>query len=195
MSRLGTVLFMVLASLVCSPGFGVQSTEPASSAQDIEVRLSAEQVQFNPGDMVRVRVDIRNISSRPILIGRTISTVENWPFNFQLRILDSRGKLAQPINTGFVDPTPRPDLSLENAVLKWWCILEPGYSYGRQFYLPLRTLGPGQYELRGEYFSVGFPESSSIAPQPIKADRWPAAFAGRVASNSVEIQVLASHRN
>lgn len=167
---------------------GTQESLPTDQqSPKVEAYLSADRNQYKPGQIVRVRIELRNVSGRPILVGREVSTIGNWPFSLWLRLVDSNGNYAQPVHGAYVDPPPKPDLSTKDGVLRWWTTLDPGYLYGRDVDFQLQALKEGQYELEGDYYSTGV----SGAAETITANGdHIAALAGKLRAHPVRIEIV-----
>jgi len=168
------------------------SQEPRQSVQNerIEVKLSTDRSEYKPGEIIRVRVELKNVGDHPILVGRELSPIANWPFSIWLRLVDADGKYAQPVHGAYIDPPPSPDLSLRDGVLRWWTTLDPHCFYGKEIDFLLESMKPGHYELRGDYYSVGLVDRAGAVPEGAPKAKKTPAFAGKVEIRPLTIEVL-----
>src|SRR5712664_2440209 len=124
---IGLIIALILPAVL-----GSQEPDQSGQPERIQVRLSTERSQYRLGEIIHVRVEIKNVGDHPILVGRELSTIGNWPFSIWLRLVDSSGKYAQPVHGAYIDPPPRPDLSVRDGILRWWTTLDPGCFYGKE---------------------------------------------------------------
>jgi hypothetical protein len=181
-TRFIPVVVLTFATIVGSQEIGPSSEQPAK----VEVYLYADRSRYRPGESIHVRIELKNISDHPILVGREISSIGNWPFSIWLRLVDSKGKYAQPTHGAYVDPPPRTDLSVREGVLRWWTTLDPGYFYGKEVDFQLEALKEGHYELEGDYYSIGLVGEPTASTA--NGGQTP-ALAGKMRAHAVAIEV------
>jgi hypothetical protein len=178
---------IAVVALIFSTVSGIQENRPADHTAKVEVYLSTDKNWYEPREIVHVRVELKNSGERPILIGREMSSIGNWPFSIWLRLVDSSGKYAQPARAAFVDPPPTADLSTKEGVLRWWTTLDSGYFYGKDLEFPLESPRPGHYQLQGDYYSAGLTEQAGTTWNA-KAKEMQ-AFGGKVHALPAQIEV------
>jgi hypothetical protein len=179
MKFLATILMSLWLILPTILGQESNKTSPTS----LEVHLFANKRAYRIGEDVKAKVELSNVSGKTILVGREISTIDNWPFVVKLRLVDATGKYAQSGGAGFVDPPPRADFSIKDGVLRWWLALDPESSYAKTFCFHLKPAVPGHYFLRCKYSSL-FLQDASLLPSEIPV------FKGELESKPVEIEVF-----
>jgi hypothetical protein len=179
MRFLVTILMSICLIIPTILGQESDKTSPTS----LEVHLFANKRAYRIGENVKAKVELSNVSAKTILVGWEMSTIENWPFVVELRLVDATGKYAQPVGAGFVDPPPRADFSVKDGVLRWWMVLDPESSYAKTLYFHLKPAVPGHYFLRCKYSSL-FMQDASLLPSEI------AVFKGGLESKPVEIEVF-----
>ena len=176
-------------SHVASPGRAITSTPK------LELRLTPERTTIHPGEKLKLRVEIWNLSSEDIIVAQNIdATFGNSVLHLYLE--GNSVREIQPYGIGDGVPDPNPDF--EKTFVTNWLTLNRGHFYGTYMYLdPVefpRLRKKGHYTVRAEYWSRGissipgwnggYLKQEDVAKLPLPA------FAGNLNSNEVAIQVV-----
>lgn len=159
-------------------------------SKQIEFTLSAAKNKYKVGETIHIRVELKNLGNRPILIGRELSPIANWPFSVSIKLVDGNGKYVKSVRVAYVDPPPRPDLSARGGVLRWWTVLDPGCFYGKEVDLQLGSIEPGTYELQANYYSVGLSDKKGSDPKPNARDGEIPVFSGKIEAMPFTVEIV-----
>jgi len=160
------------------------------NTSQIEVRLWAATNKYKAGDTIHLRVELKNLGDTPILVGRELSPVANWPFSVSLRLVDANGKYVQSVRAAYVDPPPQPDLSTRGGVLRWWTVLDPGCFYGKELDFQLGSIERGTYELQASYHSAGLLDQQKSGSTPNGSNQEVPVFSGQVEAMPITIRIV-----
>jgi hypothetical protein len=184
------------------PEFGnPQATE--TEGTQIEVRLIPIKRSVTAGNVLDVRVEIRNVGSKPLFIERGIYSPCGPPTPLSLR-LDLGPPMKAQTGPGFgcaSDCVYTAKDSFAGRLLHRWTVLPPGDFYGRVISIPSESFPqlstPGRWRLSGTYKSIGNLSSSfcwDTAPIPDNEEQIKGlpyeAWQGIVFTNSVWIEVV-----
>jgi len=169
----------------------------------IEVRLIPTKKSITVGEVLKIRVEIQNVSSKPLFIENGIYSLCARPSPLSLR-LDLGPPMKPPKGPGFgcaSDCVYLAKDSFATRLLSRWTVLPPGDFYGTvisvypESFPQLST--PGRWRLGGTYKSIGNLSSSfcwDTAPIPDKEEQIKGlpyeAWQGLVFTNTVWIEVL-----
>jgi len=152
---------MALVTLL-SPLLAIEQTRPGETSPEIEVKLIPEKSGIRPGETLKLKVEIWNVSNDNIIIAQNIDATFG---NSDLELFLEVGSALQGSNTHSVgDKLPEPNPGFANTFITNWLTLNKAHYYGTYVYMdpidfpPLRK--PGQYRVRAQYYSRGI---SSIA--------------------------------
>ena len=153
-------------SVMCF-ALGTRFDESESTIQRLEaqisVRISTERTHFEPGEDVRLHVEIWNEGNHDLFVFKNIDAfVSNELATINLTLYDS----SQAIGPGFViagdsfssERASYPPLATE--LPRYWIALPPQHFYGQEvvmlasWYSKLSV--PGKYRIQGKYRSRGF---------------------------------------
>lgn len=188
-------LVALLSPIIAS----VQTFNPRSSrdsAPKIELKLVREKATIQPGETLKLRVELWNVGSADVIVAQRIDSKFG---NSQLRLFLERGPIREA-GTGMVaDGIPEPDPDFEKTFVTNWLTLDRGHFYGTYVYMdPIEyphLRKPGQYNVRAEYDSRGISSTPGWNGGYLKqqdVENLPLmALKGTISSNTVEIQVSA----
>ena len=201
-------LLAIAVALISTPGvlqplaFGNPQAQETKGTQ-IEVRLFPIKNSIRVGEVLRIRVEIRNVGSETLFIENNIYSPCMPPTPLSLR-LDLGPPLKPQTGPGFgcaSDCIYTAKDSFARRLLYRWTILPPRDFYGSiisvqpESFPQLST--PGRWRLSGTYKSIGNLSSSfcwDTAPLPDKEEQIKGlpyeAWQGVVFTNSVWIEVL-----
>jgi hypothetical protein len=195
-----SVAAFLLASLVLAVG-SPQAQE--TKGTQIEIRLTPIKKSINAGDVLDIRVEIRNVSSKPLFIENGVYSPCAPPSPLSLR-LDLGPPMKPQTGPGFgcaSDCVYLAKDSFAKRLVSRWTVLPPGDFYGRVISVPPESFPqlntPGRWRLSGTYKSIGNLSSSfcwDTAPIPDYEEQIKGlpyeAWQGVVFTNSVWIEVL-----
>ncbi|MFZ0884765.1 MAG: hypothetical protein WAN14_15305 [Candidatus Acidiferrales bacterium] len=183
------------------PPVGSPRGQETKSTQ-IEVRLIPIKKSIKAGDVLKIRVEIQNVGSKPLFIENGIYSPCTPPSPLSLQ-LDLGPPMKPQKGPGFGcagDCIYSAKDSFASRLLYRWTVLPPGAFYGRvisvqpESFPQLST--PGRWRLSGTYKSIGNLSSSfcfDTAPIPDNQEQINElpyeAWQGKVDTNSVWINV------
>jgi hypothetical protein len=196
---LATIVTSLLTLLFQSFAFGNPQTKDTESKQ-IEVRLIPKNKTIKAGQALEVRVEIWNVSSKPLFIKKAIFELcEVSPLSLRLEL--GPPMKPQPDYGCAADCIYNAEDSFARRLVYHWTILPPGDFYGTvvamdtDSFPQLKT--PGRWRLRGTYESTGDLSSGlCFDPAPLpdnneQIKRLPyQAWQGAVNTNTVWIEVV-----
>jgi hypothetical protein len=178
-----------------------QSLPPNDLEQRISVRISTERVRFQPGEDIRLHVEIRNEDKRDLFVSKTIEA----GFSNALATIDftvSYGNhVDRPTTVVFSDSFSSERSSyppLASELPRYWIALPPQHFYGGDVVVSassFRNLGvPGRYRIQGKYKSRGFLAqdiNNPLAHYAQELKQLPfEVWVGEVETNSVWIEIV-----
>jgi hypothetical protein len=174
---------ITLALVICGVGQG-----QVASKDKIEIRLAVVSTPVHENEEFTVKVEVENLTNRPILVGRQLNLVANFPIRLEVELEDPAERKSYPYHAMYVDPPVVPDFEMENGFLRWWMPLAPHNFLGASF--KLSAIGrAGEYKLRALY--VSHPPSGAEPPKERESDSSRmAVFDGTAVSHSVSLTVL-----
>jgi len=199
-ARTGWQLVALSCVLLWAHASTSQSPPSNDSEARISVRISAERPHYQPGEDVRLHVEIWNEGKQNLFVSNNIDDVaSNAIATINLTLYDG----DQAIGPGFViagdsfssERASYPPLATE--LPRYWIALPPQHFYGQEvvmlasWYSKLSV--PGKYRIQGKYRSRGFLARSINNPLLHYADELKQlpyeAWVGDVETNSVWIEV------
>jgi hypothetical protein len=196
---LAVILTLAPTFIFQSFAFGSPQTKDTESKQ-IEVRLIPKQKTIKAGDALEVRVEIWNVSHKPLFLKKTIFALcEVSPLSLRLEL--GPPIKPQPGYSCAADCMYNAEDGFARRLVYHWTILPPGNFYGTvvgidpEIFPQLHT--PGRWRLRGTYKSTGDLSSSlCFDPAPLADNREQVeqlpyeAWQGTVETNTIWIEVL-----
>ena len=159
----------------------------------LRLEISSARRVYAKRTPIPVRVQISNISSRDVLIGRDL-----WGNGSPSRVtLFASARDGHPLGSvvSFADGFPVEDHTKE--VLRWCISLRPGYSYSAtttlQNFIASSDLKPGTYTIRAGYSSGGMDADLYFNPllsfPEELAKLKPESWSGELTSNEITITI------
>ena len=187
------VLFAPLSLIAFTLPAG-NSQNPAGPSPQIAVKLIPEKSVINPGETLKLRVEIWNVGADDILIPQNINaTFGNSILWLFVQVGSKREGPTGPI----ADRIPQPDPDFEKTFVTNWLTLNKAHYYGT-----LVAMNPtefpqlrkaGHYTVGAEYYSRGISSTPGWNGGYLKQedlDKLPLkAWKGKIDSNLVTIQV------
>lgn len=172
----------------------------SSELPPISVKISLPNKTFEVGEKISVRVEISNIGTTDLFLGRRFPQIEQWIYALNLRVRDASGiylqqSVALPPFMKQVDKSEH----FCNALVKDWLALPPGYFFGTTITLDPKVYDglskPGRYEVQALYTSMGmeadlYYNRLSLEPDSIK-DLPFHSWRGTSSSNSAVFSIVA----
>jgi hypothetical protein len=194
-------LFSLTLCLVCSLTPACAGTlRKVNTKSQVSVRISTSKNQFKVGELIRLRIQLSNEGTSPILIPNSISTARGTPAHIEFELRDSRDR-ASPVLEATLDsfsiPTPRAPAT---ALLGSWLVLNSGYSLVTNINIDksfLSFLGrPGRYKLTGKYFASGllYPptfQQLGITEDDVKSLPY-GHWSGNILTNTVNVKIVSA---
>lgn len=155
-----TILFALFTTLFECFQFQQINDEAKLRSSPIEVRISTSKTVYRVGEPIKITVEIQNLGTEKILVGRSVGLLRSAPFRLSLFLSDASSKM---LHRGSDDSVELPCVDMremDGESPKWLVALAPGQSYSvimdlpHEFTKELRT--PGNYGIGGLYRSFGF---------------------------------------
>jgi hypothetical protein len=189
---------LVFTFVALASNLDAQSARPAGAPSPpvLRVRISTGQNIYKKNADVPLFVEITNVGSSDILIGRDLLSNAS-PSQVRFYVTPEDGH-ALSYHLGAVDGLPAHALDdLPRAVLRWCLVLEPDYSYGVT--IPLQAvvvasgLVPGIYHVHVEYLSSGMDANTYFNPllgHPDELARFlTESWKGHISSNKITFRI------
>jgi hypothetical protein len=200
MRRITSIGWALLATLVTFAfALHAQSVRPAppSSPPELHLRISTARHTYKNNSEIPISVQITNIGSRNILVGRDL--LRNTSPSQLAFYVTPADRHALSYEHSVVDGLPAHALDdLPSAILRWCLSLQPGYSYGVT--IPLDDvvvasgLTPGVYHVHVEYISSGIDENTYFNPLLGHPDELAHflddGWKGRISSNKITFKIV-----
>jgi len=194
--------FMVTMVVLLSPIIAnVRTPNPrrsSDSAPKIELKLATERATIRPGERLKLRVELWNLSTEDVIIAQNLdSTFGNSTLSL---VLDAGfgGETFGSIGDS-IPEAGQPDF--EKTFVTNWLTLNKNHFYGTYVYMdPIEfphLRKPGRYEVRALYISRGISSTPGWNGGYLRqedVEKLPlAALKGTINSNTVKIQVSAKN--
>jgi hypothetical protein len=164
----------------------------------LRLTIQTEKKSYVRGDTIPIDVQLTNVSTRDIFIGRDIWTNAS-PSRVRLAVTARDGHMFGGIEGAVDGLAPDAFRDLPKAVLAWCISLPPGYSYGSrtrlQNFVEEASLTPGVYVVRASFESRGIDADSYFNPLldnptelgALRAQDWK----GVIGSNQLTVRIVA----
>jgi len=190
------LFFLILA--ISNVPVVAQAGDPKSEAQVFNLKIWTDRSTYRQGQEVRVHVQLTNISSKEIFVGKDLRTNAS-PSHLDVYATPLDGRLPSGGVVSAVDGLPPHAFDdFPKAVLNWCFLLPPGYSYGLS--TTLRSLVNRSdltarvYKIRAIYSSFGIDYDVHFNPLLTRPDELTnllsKSWKGEVESNEIEVRIL-----
>lgn len=161
----------------------------------LRLEISSSRQTYTQGEAIPIRVEISNVSSHDVLIGRDMWGIGS-PSRTALHVTARDGHHMNYLDSR-AENLPSPVEDLSRAVLKWCMFLPPGYHYSTsislQAFVTSSDLVPGTYNVRAQYSTSGVDAKLYFNPllehpeelATLKSESW----SGEITSNEVKITI------
>ena len=199
----GFLLFFFAFPPMFDNNCGAHQERVHGTAQKINVRISSAKAKVQPGEGLRLRVEICNEGSESVYVATTFDGPDNALARLKISLFHNGSPVDGPKETSAgdygryaADDHRRPPLA--ELFSKYWVALAPGHFYGGEFVVGPSSFpqlnAPGKYMVRGTYASGGF--LSEGMNNPLASDveevgrmRYQ-AWVGEVETNPIWIEVV-----
>ncbi len=173
---------------------------PDSIDPQVSVRLSTDRTHFQPGEDIRLHVEIWNEGDRDLFIYRNIDAVySNALATIDLTLYAAGQRTGRSVAiTGDSFSSERANYPpLLNELPRYWILLPPQRFYGQEVVMRASWFNklsiPGKYRIQGKYRSRGFLAQDINNPLLHYAEELKGlpykAWVGEVETNSIWIEV------
>lgn len=194
--RLISALFLALVPTAANSAQTQIQNGCVRSSPKIELRLVAEQTTIRPGESLKLRVELWNVSSEDVIIAQNVGQTSG---NSELQLFLEFGAFREVGSRVIADFVPKSDPDFENPFVTNWLTLNHGHFYGTYIFLdPMdypHLRKPGRYKVRAVYYSRGISSTSGWNGAYLSStdvENLPlTAFNGTINSRSIKIRVTA----
>jgi hypothetical protein len=172
-----------------------QSDVPQADQQEAPLRLqiSSTRQTYAHGERIPIRVEVSNLSSRDVLIARTMWGPRSFS-RVSLYAIPKDGHTLSYVQS-YADGFPVEGFA--QALLGWCIVLPVGYSYSAtgfiQGFVRDADLIPGEYRIRAQYMSSGVDANVYYNPLLSRPEELaklkPASWTGEIMSNQITITI------